>query len=109
MFSFGINQNCVVKHPGPGVSLDLQCRLWERDRAGSDPLEWDQASKPGLLLVLTQGDAPNPWEVPDLSVSLQRKHGKQLGKGIVGNCSGPPQRLCVQSRGRAAARVNCCG
>lgn len=32
------------------------------------------------------------------------------GKGIVGNCSVPPQRLCcVQSRGRAAARVNCCG
>lgn len=72
----------------------------------------------GLGLVLIRawgGDAPNPWEVQDPSVSLKRKHGKQLswessagGKGIVGNCSfgSPTEALCsVQGQSCSSCKL----
>lgn len=60
-------------------------------------------------------DASNPWEVQDPSVSLKRKHGKQLswessagGKGIVGNCSfgSPTEALCsVQGQSCSSCKL----
>lgn len=74
-----------------------------------------RACEPRLLIPVRGGRCSESpaWEALNPSVLLKRKHGKRLSwessSGRGKNCSIPLKKLCVKSRGRAAACVNCCG